>query len=82
MVEAAASVRLRQYESEYSASHLTWHDFADEVREVLSAGEPAARKLLAEQYDAGYKFALSRVRESIEGLDTEVDHALDELSIP
>jgi DNA-binding PadR family transcriptional regulator len=39
-VRAAAEVRLRQYGSEYSAGHLTWEDFADEVREVLTAALP------------------------------------------
>lgn len=37
MVQAAAEVRLRQYGSEYAASHLTWRDFADEAKEVLEA---------------------------------------------
>lgn len=42
-IQAAAEVRFRQYESEYSAGHLTWRDFADEVREVLAAAAPAIR---------------------------------------
>lgn len=40
-IQAAAEVRLRQYETEYSADHLTWHDFEDEVRAVLEAAEQA-----------------------------------------
>jgi hypothetical protein len=37
MVQVAAEVRMRQYSTEYDASHLTWEDFADEAREVLEA---------------------------------------------
>lgn len=39
-IEAAAGVMLRVYDSQYNASHLTWHDFADEAREVLTAAAP------------------------------------------
>ena len=39
-VEAAAKVALRQYESEYSAAHLSWRDFEGEVRELLEAAAP------------------------------------------
>lgn len=40
-VQAAAEVMLRQYESEFSAPHLTWRDFADPAREILEAAAPA-----------------------------------------
>lgn len=43
---------------------------------------PELRKLLAEQYDAGYEFCLRRVRESVEGVDPEVDYRLAELELP
>lgn len=39
-IQAAAEVRLRQYDSEYDASHLTWRDFADAAREMLEAALP------------------------------------------
>jgi hypothetical protein len=39
-VRAGAEVRLRQYESEYEAGHLTWRDFAAEVTEILEAALP------------------------------------------
>lgn len=39
-IQAAAEVRLRQYESEYSAAHLTWKDFADDTRAMLEAAAP------------------------------------------
>jgi hypothetical protein len=42
MVQAAATVRLRQYASEYDATHLSWNDFADEAREILEAALPPA----------------------------------------
>lgn len=35
-VQALAELRLRRYHSEYSADHLTWHDFAHEVAEDLA----------------------------------------------
>ena len=51
-IQRAAEVRLRQYDSEYSAAHLTWHDFEDDAREMLDAcaealGEHVAGKLAA-----------------------------------
>jgi hypothetical protein len=39
-IQAAAEVLLRDYESQYSASHLTWRDFADLARQVLAAAAP------------------------------------------
>lgn len=39
-IRAVAEVRLRQYGSEYEASHLTWYDFADDARELLEAALP------------------------------------------
>lgn len=39
-VQAAAEVRLRQYESEYDAARLTWRDFATDMTEVLEAAAP------------------------------------------
>lgn len=36
-VQAAAEVLLRDYESEYSAAHLTWRDFESLARRVLEA---------------------------------------------
>jgi|HubBroStandDraft_6_1064221.scaffolds.fasta_scaffold54087_6 type VI protein secretion system component VasF len=46
-VQAAAEVRLRQYLSEYDASHLTWRDFEQDAREMLEAAAP----LLAEAWN-------------------------------
>jgi hypothetical protein len=40
-VRAAAKVLFRQYESEYSAGHLTWRDFTVPAREILGAAMPA-----------------------------------------
>jgi hypothetical protein len=40
-VQAAAEILLRDYESEYSAAHLTWRDFADLARRVLEAAAGA-----------------------------------------
>lgn len=37
MVQAAAEVLLRDYESQYNADRLTWRDFADLARAVLEA---------------------------------------------
>jgi hypothetical protein len=42
-IEAAASICLRRYASEYSAGHLTWRDFADEAGEMLAAAVPLIR---------------------------------------
>jgi hypothetical protein len=42
-VEAAALVRLRQYDGEYDASHLTVADFAEDVAEMLTAAAPHIR---------------------------------------
>jgi hypothetical protein len=42
-VEAAALVRLRQYDGEYDASHLTVADFAEDVTEMLAAALPHLR---------------------------------------
>ena len=42
-IQAAAEVMLRQYDSEYSAAHLTWRDFADSAREILEAAEDCRR---------------------------------------
>jgi hypothetical protein len=40
-IQRAAEVLMRDYESQYSASHLTWRDFADLAEQVLNAaGEP------------------------------------------
>lgn len=36
-VQRAAEVMLRQYDSQYSAGHLTWRDFADDARAILEA---------------------------------------------
>jgi hypothetical protein len=40
-VQAAAEVLYRDYESEYSAGHLTWRDFTDPARRVLAAAREA-----------------------------------------
>jgi len=40
-VQAAAEVLFRDYESQYSADHLTWRDFAGLAREALGAAAPA-----------------------------------------
>lgn len=50
VIQRAAEVRLRQYDSEFSSGHLSWQDFAGEVREMLDAvapelGEYCARKI-------------------------------------
>jgi hypothetical protein len=51
-IQHAAEVMLRQYESQYSAEHLTWRDFAGDARAILDAvapdlGEHAASKIFA-----------------------------------
>ena len=56
VIRKAAEVRLRQYDSEYNADHLTWKDFASEVTEILDAvaedlGNHAAEKI-AEHRDS------------------------------
>lgn len=48
-VQAAAEVLLRQYESEYSAAHLTWRDFADPARQVLEAAAPVMAEAVAQK---------------------------------
>jgi hypothetical protein len=48
-VRAAAEKLLRQYESEYSADHLTWRDFKDPAREVLEAAAPAMAEAIAQK---------------------------------
>lgn len=40
-IEAAARVLLADYESQYDASHLTWHEFADLAARVLEAAANA-----------------------------------------
>jgi hypothetical protein len=40
-IEAASMVLFRDYESQYSASHLTWRDFADLARAVIEAARSA-----------------------------------------
>jgi hypothetical protein len=42
VVQRAAEVMLRQYETQYDAAHLTWRDFAASAREVLDAAFPVA----------------------------------------
>lgn len=37
-IQAVAQKQLARYESEYSATHLTWHDFEAPAREDLEAG--------------------------------------------
>lgn len=71
-VKAAAEVMLRQYESEYSAAHLTWRDFADPAREILGAVAPAmadhvARKILAHMEEHGPRDGLGNPLESMTG---------------
>jgi|SRR5579871_1009568 len=58
VIRKAAEVRIRQYESEYSAAHLTWRDFAAEVTEILDAvaedlGQVVAGKIRAHMEDQG-----------------------------
>jgi len=48
-VQAAAEVMLRQYETEFSAPHLTWRDFADPAREILEAAAPALAEAAAQK---------------------------------
>lgn len=50
VIQRAAEVRYRQYDSEFSAAHLSWQDFAGEAREMLDAvaealGEHCAAKI-------------------------------------
>jgi len=47
-VQAVAERMFRRYESEYSAGHLSWRDFADDARADLEAAAP----LLAEAWGA------------------------------
>jgi hypothetical protein len=39
-VQAVAERMFRRYESEYSAAHLSWRDFADDARADLAAAAP------------------------------------------
>lgn len=39
-IEAVARRHFRRYESEYSASHLTWRDFAEDAAEDVAAAVP------------------------------------------
>jgi|ERR1700722_4055527 len=48
-LQAAAETLFRQYESEYSADHLTWRDFTDPAREVLEAAAPAMAEAVAQK---------------------------------
>jgi hypothetical protein len=43
---------LRQYASEYSASHLTWSDFADDARAILEATAPALADAVVQKITA------------------------------
>ena len=36
-VQRAAEVMYRQYDSQYGADHLTWRDFANDARAILTA---------------------------------------------
>jgi hypothetical protein len=36
-VQRAAEVMLRQYDRQYSSGHLTWRNFTDDAREILTA---------------------------------------------
>lgn len=47
-VQAAAEVLFRDYESQYSAGHLTWRDFADLARKTLEAAIGASAAIVAE----------------------------------
>jgi hypothetical protein len=60
-VQAAAEVLLRQYESEYSAPHLTWRDFTGPAREILEAAAPVLAEAVARkiQAHAGRQFPKS-----------------------
>jgi hypothetical protein len=40
-VQAVAEQMLRRYDSQYSAAHLTWRDFADDARADLEAAAPS-----------------------------------------
>ena len=58
LTRAIAEVRFRQYESEYSASHLTWEDFTADADEIAAALAPLiearVREARAEAWDEGY----------------------------
>lgn len=67
VIQRAAEVRMRQYESEYSLGPLTWRDFVPEVTEILDAvaeqlGEHCAAAILArmESDEAGQQERLPR----------------------
>lgn len=58
VIQRAAEVRYRQYDSEFNASHLSWQDFAGEAREILDAvaeqlGQVCASKILAHMEAGG-----------------------------
>lgn len=61
--EVIASLRLRQYDSEFDASHLSWQDFTHDADEILAALRDAgkvivdaedARALLRAAIDSGH----------------------------
>lgn len=62
-ITAAATVLLRQYDSEYNADHLTWRDFADQATEVLTAAWPLLR---AEAVASERSRIIGNDRESLE----------------
>jgi hypothetical protein len=54
-IQAASEVMFREYESQYSAGHLTWRDFADSAHAILTAALPVLerdfRERLAREID-------------------------------
>ena len=53
LTRVIAEVRLRQYDSEYSASHLTWEDFTGEAQEIVAAITPLIEARVREAYREG-----------------------------
>lgn len=45
-IHLVAERMFRRYESEYSASHLTWRDFADDARADLEAAAPLLERAI------------------------------------
>ena len=60
-VKAVAATLLRHYDSEYGSSRLTWKDFAEQARELLTAAAPHIERQVREQVASEARFAASQV---------------------
>lgn len=68
-IQVAAKVRLRQYDSEFNASHLSWHDFTAEVTEELEAAAPLI--ITRALHEADLEYGRERITEVNEAVAAE-----------